>query len=148
MVIFAPVLVLAAAHYVTGYDSVDGDEIRWGGTTKYSSQWSFAVSEWNGEGLINIAPDTLLTYEDLTISDTSKPLLSWYGSYDKKSRIYFNTYYMDKVTSSKKKHVTTHELGHALGLGHSVSGNVMYDSTWIYYLGSQDISDYQYLWGS
>jgi len=89
-----------------------------------------------------------LTYEDLTISDTSKPLLSWYGSYDKKSRIYFNTYYMDKVTSSKKKHVTTHELGHALGLGHSVSGNVMYDSTWIYYLGSQDISDYQYLWGS
>lgn len=54
---------------------------------------------------------------------------------------------MDQVSYEKRRHVAPKSLGHALGLGHSVSGNVMYDYTWEIYLGSQDISDYHYLWG-
>lgn len=78
--------------------------------------------------------------------DISSPAGMYYGRYYKNGFIYFNKYYMDQVSYEKRRHVAPKSLGQALGLGHSVSGNVLYDYTWEIYLGSQDISDYRYLW--
>lgn len=156
VVILLGVLVLSigtayAANYVLGYSAVDDDEIRWGGSTSYSTQWNSGVSTWNALDPITIAPDTASTYQDLTISDTSKSSVTWAGQYSNSvgsDTIKFNSYYMSGYTSSKRQNVTTHELGHALGLAHSYSGNVMYAyvSTRTS-LGSQDTADYHYLWG-
>ena len=51
----------------------------------------------------------------------------------------------------EKQHVTTHELGHALGLDHSYVDNIMegtgdYGSYQLTSLGGQDLRDYHYLW--
>lgn len=140
-----------AAHYVTVYSSVDEEEIRWGGASAYSSSWSSGVTTWNARGVINIAQDTVSTYEDVTISDVYNRSVSWAGQYSNQigsDSIQFNSYYMSGFTSSKKQNVTTHELGHALGLDHSTSGNVMYRTVSTQTsLGAQDISDYHYKWG-
>jgi hypothetical protein len=51
--------VAHAAHYLLGKSSVDELEIRWGGSTTYSTQWTAAIATWNARGGVNIAPDTL-----------------------------------------------------------------------------------------
>ena len=53
-------------HYLQGYDSVDNGEIRWGGSTQFSWEWTNAVNTWNAEGPINIAPDTWMSREPST----------------------------------------------------------------------------------
>ncbi len=140
----------AQAHFLS-FSSVDDEEIRWGGSTTYSSQWSSAISTWNGESTINIAPDTIWTYQDLTVSDVNDIDLPWPGQYTYypwgSDKIKLNEFYMDLSTSAQKENVTVHELGHSLGLDHSISGNVLYSyQTSQTSLGSHDTSDYDYLW--
>lgn len=140
-----------AAHYVLGFSSVDDGEIRWGGSTQYSSEWNSSISTWNALGEINIAPDTWWTFEDLTVDDVYESSGSWTGRWIYRSYwtddIELNEYYLDYNTTNEKKNTITHELGHALGLAHSYYGNIMYYAqTSQTSLGSQDISDYNYLW--
>ena len=54
---------------------------------------------------------------------------------------------MKKFDDNEKQHTTTHELGHALGLKHSYSGNIMetYATSQIR-LGWQDRQCYNYNW--
>ena len=141
---------VAQAHFL-GVSSVDSGEIRWGGSTTYSTQWNAGISTWNGLNPIDILPDTWWTYEDLTVGDVNNSNLEWYGRYNYDAvgsdEIDFNIYYLSSRTSTQKQNTTTHELGHALGLAHSYSGNVMYTyQTSQTALGSHDISDYNYLW--
>lgn len=141
----------ADTHYVLGYSSVDGGEIRWGGSTRYLTQWNAGISTWNALGRINIAPDTIWTYEDLRVSDISMPDSGWSGRYRNSvgtDTLQLNIFYMNRVTSARKQNIITHELGHALGLAHSISGNIMYATQVTQTsLGTQDVSDYNYLWG-
>jgi len=139
----------AATHYVSGKSSVDGRIIAWGGTTAYSSQCSSAISTWNALRKISITPDTVWTVEDLTFIDVSSRYYSWYGAWEQRTlsdALWINTYYSSSLSSSQKQSVCTHELGHSLGLAHSISGNVMYAFSWSTALGSQDRSDYSYLY--
>lgn len=139
-----------AARYISGKDAVDGGEIRWGSATMYTWERNDAINTWNAEDPINIAADTALTIEDLRFSDVNCGCYPWYGAYQERlgaDSIYFNRAFMSAVSYAKRRHVATHELGHALGLDESISGNVMYESDWLYTLGSQDRDDYHYLWG-
>jgi len=145
-----------AAHYLTGVSSVDAGEIRWGGSTVYSTQWYAAIYTWNALNKIKVAPDDWYTYEDLTVSDVNRGDGEWYnvaGRYTHYSymtdTIKLNQAYLNRYTVLQRQMTATHELGHAHGLNdHAISGNVMYRSvTSRTQLGTQDISDYRYLWG-
>ncbi len=138
-----------ATNYVSGQSSVDSGEIRWGGSTQYTWERDDAILTWNNENPINIAPDTVWTVEDLTFSDVNCGCYPWSGAWQPNTgadSLFLNLAYMPS-NYDNRRHVVTHELGHALGLAHSVSGNVMYNSAYQYTLGSQDLTDYHYLWG-
>lgn len=145
---------MVSAAYVLGYSAVDDGEIRWGGSTKYSSQWSTAITNWDGLGKVNIAPDNASTYQDLTVKDVSKSNVDWVGLYDYDSigsdEITFNQYYLDGsgVSDDEKVSAIMHELGHALGLAdHIHEGNIMYKYwTDLTAFGEQDMLDYMYLY--
>jgi hypothetical protein len=141
-----------ATHYLQGYSSVDDSEIRWGGSTQYETAWNYAILIWNNEDAIYIGPDNIYTYQDLTVVDVNYDDVPWFGYYDYDSvgsdEISLNEYYLEGYSSDQKKYACLHEFGHALGLDHSYPDNVL--DPYIYNqtsLGSQDISDYHYLWG-
>lgn len=145
-------MIHAATHYVQGYSAVDGREIRWGGSTKYSNQWNKAIDTWNALGKINITPDTFWTIEDVRVIDINRSdgkWAVWAGGYEYSTRsVYLNEYNLAGDNSYEIQNTTTHELGHALGLDHHpLYGNIMYEEqTDKTYLGLQDKGDYAYLY--
>lgn len=145
--------VQAVTHYVLGYSSVDGGKgIEWGGTTAYTTEWNSSITTWNARGKVVISKDTIWTLEDLTVSDKYDSSARWDGMWTYKGAwsaetLQLNSYYFSTYSSAQKQHVATHELGHALGLAHSTVGMVMYYlSSSVTVLGTQDTSDYSYLY--
>lgn len=139
----------SATHYLSGKSSVDGSEIAWGGKTTYAAQCALGTTVWNALGKISITPDTAWTIEDLTYIDTSSRIYTWYAAWGQRvgsDGLWMNTYNSSGLTATKLQSVCTHELGHALGLDHSIVGNVMYKYSWDIILGAQDTSDYSYLY--
>lgn len=148
------------ANYILNSNSVDTswgvNEIRWWGFTKYTSEWNSVVSAWNAYGDVNIAPDTVFTYDDLTIDDVYVEDVTWSGRWWASAwadDLELNTWFMDghsyagTYTSSQKKHNIGHELGHAHWLDHhSISSNFL--QSWkrsVTSLWTQDKKDYDYL---
>lgn len=151
VIIFCFAIPITAYAHFLGYSSVDEREIRWGGSTKYTAAQSHSITTWNALGKVNIAPDTIYTYEDVTYGDINRSDVTWSGLYTcwgaLTDNIDFNDYYMSNYTDDEKKHVALHELGHALGLDHSYSPNVMVSGRYsITTLGSHDTEDYYSLW--
>ncbi len=143
----------AVQHYVTGVSAVDEREIRWNGGSAYPAQLAASIATWNALARINIAPDTIWTYEDLRISDGNFPDAQWTGMYTysrlNTDRLQFNRFFLVNDTNNERQNTITHEFGHALGLGHSPDGNMMqvYQGSFTV-LKAQDISDYRFLWGN
>ena len=84
-----------------------------------------AVNIWNNSKSGVIRKDSWNTINDVTISDYYE-VSSTAGVTAKAGTIKFNTYQMDNYTTSKKRNVCAHELGHALGLAHNQKGDIMY----------------------
>jgi hypothetical protein len=134
----------------------DGN-IRWdwyGGTpSAYTTAWYGAMSKWNSLGTTTIATSTGTTH--LEIQDVTTGADSFVGVYNPNyspDRLQLNTYWMghSSFTDTMKQYSVMHELGHAFGLEHSYSGNIMnsyVDSTVATTtFGAQDLSDYDYLY--
>jgi len=147
-----------AVNYVLTYNSVENWEIRWWWSTKYTTQWNSAISMWNNYWKVDILPDTISTYEDLTVSDVTLSNVWWSGQHTYYSwgsdTLKLNTYLLDgksiawTFSSAEKQHTIWHELWHAYWLAHhSLVWNVLRSWKWAYtVLWTQDKLDYNDLW--
>lgn len=130
--------------------SVYSDELQWknDGVTSYTAELSSAIATWDAEGDVDFIEDN--STPALELSEVDLDDVIWKGKWipeDTPDAIKLNSYFLDGNTSNQIENTILHELGHALGLGHSFTGNVMYfNQTSQAALGSQDISDYEYLW--
>lgn len=149
---FAP--WVSTTHYVQGNcpsstcGSVRAGDLVWESASGYSTEISDAITTWNALGATIVVATS--TYKTLSISDVNRSDVAWKGSWvplGPPDIIELNTYHLSQNTLNERKNTIIHELGHALGFGHSFTGNVMnsYQSSQTS-LGPQDISDYLYLW--
>jgi hypothetical protein len=149
VLVFLSIAAISSAH-VLGYSSVDNMEIRYGGSTKYTTAQSHSIDTWNDLGEVNIAPDNIWTYEDVTYSDYDDSADTRSGVWTPSlgsDTIEFNEYLMDDYTGDQQKYVALHELGHALGLAHTTVPNVMVQGEYSYTeLGSHDEESYYSLY--
>lgn len=161
---------LTAKHYVQLTDvgatstSVDsGNKIHWDGSYgAYLNAWAHATSTWNALGSVSIEPDTIFVDEDLHLTTSTSSSEAWAGlwapddgDFGDEDDLFLNSYYLDTAefqanNGALQKNVIVHELGHALGLGHSPGEegeNIMWPfTTATTTLGAQDTSDYYFLW--
>jgi hypothetical protein len=111
---------------LTRYHLVDsGKHLDWGGTSKYTAEMERGANTWNAYKPGVIRKDTIYTTRDVVISDFSSSSSNVYASTYPSGKILFNSYHMDSVGGSKQQQVATHEIGHALGLGHNSNSDVM-----------------------
>jgi hypothetical protein len=141
----------ASAHWL-GYDSVVNNKIDYKDSTIYDDARGWARDRWNAAGDVQISLDTsLLVTTDVEFMDLNAPAASWAGLYDNEAGdddIVFNSAYMSGYSTGQRRHVALHELGHALGLGHSYTGQIMQEYVGsIQYVQDHDQFSYDYLWG-
>ncbi|MES2930831.1 MAG: hypothetical protein V4665_03560 [Patescibacteria group bacterium] len=132
--------------------SVRDGTIAWMSATSYSEELGNALSVWRSLGHVDLelVADGHAT---LAISDVDLRDVSWSGAWNSNvslpDDIFLNSYFLEGSSESAIQAAISHELGHALGLDHSMPGNIMYsDQTQHLYPGPEDIADYQYLWSS
>lgn len=123
---FSSINVYGATTSLLTWDLVDsGKHLDWVGTSNYISQYNSAVNTWENYKSGIIRKDTLGTLKDMTISDYSE-VSSTAGITSPNGTLKFNSTNMDDFSDIQKENVALHELGHALGLAHNTSSDVMY----------------------
>jgi hypothetical protein len=157
-------------HFVRGTTSVESSTplLRWHyGSSTYSGAVNVAVNTWNALGSVDLASTTATSSDkgvvDLQIFEVSHTTGTWVGiaglsipSTTSSDELDLNSPYLNScsgacVADDYNKVIVTHELGHSLGLDHSYYGNIMNytsdDPPATTSLGSQDLSDFHFLWG-
>jgi len=102
------------------WDLVDsGRHLDWDGSTKYMAEWKRSVRTWNSYKKGVIRADRWNIIEDVRIRDKSKKDGCTFASTFSSGSIIFYKDTMDRMTSKQRQATITHEIGHALGLGHN-----------------------------
>lgn len=135
--------------------SVDGSELTYTLHTRYTTEWARAREDWNALGKIDIKPHSGTAYADVDATDVDRADIGWSGLWEShelgSDDIVLNSHFLSSYSADVKRGVVTHELGHALRLGHRSSpGAVMYcnDTRTAFAPAAADISAYRAVWGS
>lgn len=140
-----------AGIYVLGYSSVSGGAIGYcNSSTNYTSNINWAVALWNTKNKVNIY-NSGCTWTDLEWKDVYEYPTFWAGRYINnaftRDYIHINNAYVFYYSATVKNNVCAHELGHSLGLEHSLPGNIMYSAaTETNTFGSSDNDSYNWLY--
>jgi hypothetical protein len=150
----APPALAACADDPNTAGSVDGSELTYDLHTKYTAEWDRARAAWKALGKVDIRPDNGTAYADVDASDVDRGDVSWSGLWEPhdlgSDDIVLNDHFLKDYSAATKNGVVTHELGHALRLGHRTdTGAVMYcdDTRTANTPSAADIAAYRSIWG-
>jgi hypothetical protein len=119
-------------------------------TTIFATELGAASTTWNSFGKVFVTAATSTTANvDINDMDYSDSAIKgeWNHNSSFPDSLWLNKYFLTSQTFGEVQNTITHELGHAMGLDHSYTGNVMYfNQSPQTTLGPQDISDFNYLW--
>ena len=135
--------------------NIDALEMKWSSSTVYSTEWQNGINVWNSSttGAVSISYIASPASADLLVHDVDDPLVIWSGLWvpgEEPPHILLNEdeNRLGSASTEQIQCITTHELGHAVGLAHGVVDNIMYYDCTAGQVepGTQDLHDHGYVW--
>lgn len=117
----------ASAHFLAN-DSVDGRDIRYEDNTKWDDSRTWAEARWEEiPGDAELHPDSWKTNADLQIGDynANDDRCGYWQPRTGADLMKLNDAFYNGANGNDRRNCTVHEFGHAFGLDHSYSDQVM-----------------------
>lgn len=116
----------SAGTSLLSWDLVDGGKhLDWDSNSIYTTEIYYAVNLWESHRVGVIRPDTASVVQDVFVSDYYQ-VTTTAGVTSSAGTLKLNKYRMQPYSWSQRRNLTSHEFGHALGLDHNTSADVMY----------------------